>query len=113
MIKESNFQRINFKSYKSQNHIITSLQVIVLWINSFLFILVAGDKVVIRDWSTCNQDKPTLSKKRKYKADKMHFFKTSLCWFNAHHPDGCPRLASDCQFAHGEGELKKLSLPSR
>ncbi|XP_071791006.1 probable tRNA (uracil-O(2)-)-methyltransferase [Asterias amurensis] len=83
--------------------------------NSHQVFQVVGDKVVIRDWSTSNQDnKPTLSKKRKYKAsDKMHFFKTSLCWFNAHHPDGCPLLANDCQFAHGEGELKNPSLPSR
>jgi len=29
------------------------------------------------------------------------FKKTSLCWFDVNHPDGCPLPINDCNFAHG------------
>ena len=79
-----------------------------------LWISVSNSKVEIRDWSTLTPTQPTHSKKHKHKAnDNRQFLKTRLCWFNPHHPDGCPRLAGDCQFAHGAEELQKLSVSLR
>ncbi len=34
------------------------------------------------------------------------FLKTKLCWFDAQHPDGCPKSQSSCPFAHSAEELK-------
>ena len=33
-------------------------------------------------------------------------YKTRLCWFNSHHPDGCVLTAEECRYAHGEDELR-------
>lgn len=38
--------------------------------------------------------------------DKSDFVKTTMCWFNEHHPDGCPKSDCDCNYAHSESELR-------
>eukprot|EP00045_Choanoeca_perplexa_P010539 m.107468 g.107468 ORF g.107468 m.107468 type:complete len:104 (-) comp15314_c0_seq12:118-429(-) len=32
-------------------------------------------------------------------------FKRRPCWLYQHHPDGCPRVADECSFAHGADDL--------
>ncbi|XP_068132769.1 probable tRNA (uracil-O(2)-)-methyltransferase [Hyperolius riggenbachi] len=74
---------------------------------------VMNAKVSIRDWS---QDKQTTLKKHKAEAKKRllpDVLKTRLCWFYVHHPNGCPRAASQCPYAHGTEELRPSSLPER
>ena len=58
-------------------------------------------KVAIRDWaSSDHRHNPKQTK-------------TRLCWFYQEHPDGCPRKAEDCPFAHGEDELEQQERPTR
>ncbi|KAI8513219.1 tRNA methyltransferase 44 [Branchiostoma belcheri] len=77
-----------------------------------VFIL-RGDSVRLRDWSLeeAGADKSASSTnrrrgKKKKRTDRDLRVKTSLCWFYLHHPDGCPRLAQDCYYAHGQAELR-------
>lgn len=60
--------------------------------------------VRIRDWREerpWKQEEPEA--KRRPSSDT---FKTRICWFFAHHPDGCVLPADCCPFAHGPGELR-------
>ncbi|KAK7475025.1 hypothetical protein BaRGS_00033706 [Batillaria attramentaria] len=66
---------------------------------------VSGGKVHLRDFSIDNPwSKHVKAKSRKVDAASHH--KTTLCWFHDNHPDGCPRRAENCTFAHGTQELK-------
>nr|XP_025146341.1 probable tRNA (uracil-O(2)-)-methyltransferase isoform X2 [Bubalus bubalis] len=61
-------------------------------------------RVRIRDWREerpRKQEEPEA--KRRPSSDT---FKTRICWFFAHHPDGCVLPADCCPFAHGPGELR-------
>uniref|UniRef100_A0A8C6E6R9 tRNA (uracil-O(2)-)-methyltransferase n=1 Tax=Moschus moschiferus TaxID=68415 RepID=A0A8C6E6R9_MOSMO len=61
-------------------------------------------RVRIRDWreeKLQKQEEPEA--KRRPSSDT---FKTRICWFFAHHPDGCVLPADCCPFAHGPGELR-------
>ncbi|XP_040191299.1 probable tRNA (uracil-O(2)-)-methyltransferase [Rana temporaria] len=74
---------------------------------------VLNSRVSIRDWS---QDEQTPSNKNKAEAKKRllpDVLKTRLCWFYVNHPNGCPRAASKCPYAHGPGELRPSTLPDR
>ncbi|XP_069833461.1 probable tRNA (uracil-O(2)-)-methyltransferase [Dendropsophus ebraccatus] len=69
--------------------------------------------VSIRDWSQEAQtasDKHRTEAKRKLSADVL---KTRLCWFYANHPNGCPRAAVHCPYAHGAEELRPCSFPKK
>ncbi|KAG9479770.1 hypothetical protein GDO78_011681 [Eleutherodactylus coqui] len=69
--------------------------------------------VSIRDWSQETQttsDKHRTEAKRKLSADVL---KTRICWFYTHHPDGCPRTAIHCPYAHGAEELRPCTLPKK
>ncbi|EDV22469.1 uncharacterized protein TRIADDRAFT_2664, partial [Trichoplax adhaerens] len=60
--------------------------------------IVSGNKVKIRDWSSSEiSDHCCYSK---CKSEKEKLYKTKLCWFYTHHPDGCPLNASTCSYAH-------------
>lgn len=65
---------------------------------------VLNGRVRIRDW---REERPRkqeeLEAKRRLSPDT---FKTRICWFFAHHPDGCVLPADCCPFAHGPGELR-------
>ena len=71
----------------------------------------------LRNWSTVGSslqsDKykkkhvATDFKMRKKKNEQELLFKTKLCWFNDHHPQGCPRLSILCPYAHGKDELRQ------
>ncbi|KAL2779882.1 putative tRNA (uracil-O(2)-)-methyltransferase isoform 3, partial [Daubentonia madagascariensis] len=65
---------------------------------------VLNGRVHIRDW---REEK--LQKKKQPEAKRRLFsesFKTRLCWFFTHHPDGCALPSDGCPFAHGPGELR-------
>lgn len=65
---------------------------------------VLNGRVRIRDWREerpQKQEEPEA--KRRLSPDT---FKTRICWFFAHHPDGCVLPADCCPFAHGPGELR-------
>ncbi|XP_078681926.1 putative tRNA (uracil-O(2)-)-methyltransferase [Branchiostoma floridae x Branchiostoma belcheri] len=77
-----------------------------------VFIL-RGDSVRLRDWSLeeagAHKSAGSTNRRRgkkKKKTDRDLRVKTSLCWFYLHHPDGCPRLAQNCYYAHGQAELR-------
>ncbi|XP_076434847.1 putative tRNA (uracil-O(2)-)-methyltransferase [Babylonia areolata] len=66
---------------------------------------VSGGRVQLRDFSVDDPWSP-FSKARKARRSDPATRKVSLCWFHSNHPDGCPRTAANCSFAHGEGELR-------
>ncbi|XP_071110954.1 probable tRNA (uracil-O(2)-)-methyltransferase [Haliotis cracherodii] len=66
---------------------------------------VSGGRVRLRDFSQANPWSQSRKAKTKKLAAADHH-KTSLCWFHDKHPDGCPRSADKCDFAHGQQELR-------
>lgn len=74
-------------------------------------ISVSGGLVQLRDFTL--DDPFEGRRKRGNVADKSDFFKTSLCWFHDNHPDGCPREADRCLYAHGLTELKPKPLKEK
>uniref|UniRef100_A0A8D1WHB1 tRNA (uracil-O(2)-)-methyltransferase n=1 Tax=Sus scrofa TaxID=9823 RepID=A0A8D1WHB1_PIG len=65
---------------------------------------VVDGRVCIRDW---REERPR--KEKEPEAEQRLFsgaFKTRICWFFAHHPDGCVLPPDRCPFAHGPGELR-------
>nr|CAB3267262.1 probable tRNA (uracil-O(2)-)-methyltransferase [Phallusia mammillata] len=61
--------------------------------------------VSIRDWSDVDQSKH----RKKGKPSGQICVKTKLCWFHMNHPDGCPRSANKCSFAHGKEDQQFIS----
>ncbi|XP_006893727.1 PREDICTED: probable tRNA (uracil-O(2)-)-methyltransferase [Elephantulus edwardii] len=57
---------------------------------------VGNGQVRLRDW---REEQPLSS-------PDARTFKTRLCWFFMHHPDGCALPAPRCPFAHGPEELR-------
>lgn len=76
----------------------------------FLLHSVSGGKVQLRDFSVNNPwaHKPAAKARKK---DASLCYKTTLCWFHGNHPDGCPRQAEKCNFAHGFEELRPRVEP--
>ncbi|XP_072352018.1 probable tRNA (uracil-O(2)-)-methyltransferase isoform X2 [Scyliorhinus torazame] len=72
--------------------------------NNYQVFEVVHGNVQIRDWSKEKQTK-TMSSDTKRKSPS-EAFKTRLCWFFVNHPDGCPRAAEKCPFAHGIAEVR-------
>nr|XP_014710681.2 probable tRNA (uracil-O(2)-)-methyltransferase isoform X1 [Equus asinus]XP_044623831.1 probable tRNA (uracil-O(2)-)-methyltransferase isoform X1 [Equus asinus]XP_044623832.1 probable tRNA (uracil-O(2)-)-methyltransferase isoform X1 [Equus asinus] len=71
---------------------------------------VLDGRVHIRDW---REQKPPKKKQPEAKRKLVpEAFKTRVCWFFMHHPDGCALPSPCCPFAHGPGELR-LSLTAR
>ncbi|XP_038140877.1 probable tRNA (uracil-O(2)-)-methyltransferase [Cyprinodon tularosa] len=64
---------------------------------------VEGGTVYIRDWrdGAESQRRPATS----------GALKTRLCWFHAHHPQGCPLQEQNCNFAHGADDLRPSTRP--
>ena len=65
-------------------------------------LIVQGGTVEIRDW---REDSHCKKKDDKKQAGTQKYWKTKLCWFHRHHPDGCPLESKQCSFAHGMEEL--------
>nr|XP_054749079.1 probable tRNA (uracil-O(2)-)-methyltransferase [Lytechinus pictus] len=86
---------------------------------SHIFEIVGGN-VSMKDWcrlpppdtaDTAASPRGTSSKRASQQSEKKArerqlLYKTKLCWFHKHHPDGCPRVAEACPFAHGLEELR-------
>uniref|UniRef100_A0A0B7B3H1 tRNA (uracil-O(2)-)-methyltransferase n=2 Tax=Arion vulgaris TaxID=1028688 RepID=A0A0B7B3H1_9EUPU len=71
---------------------------------------VTGGFVQLRDFTVSDPWIGRKVKKVKNNRDLQDTRKTTLCWFDTHHPCGCPRTKENCQFAHGQDELRnKLS----
>ncbi|XP_032874784.1 probable tRNA (uracil-O(2)-)-methyltransferase [Amblyraja radiata] len=68
---------------------------------------VARGQVQIRDWTKEKQTKKQSPGARKMPLDTS---KSRLCWFFLNHPDGCPRNAEKCPFAHGTEELRPRTV---
>ncbi|XP_061001401.1 probable tRNA (uracil-O(2)-)-methyltransferase isoform X2 [Dama dama] len=65
---------------------------------------VLNGRVRIRDW---REERPRKQEEPEAKRGlSPDTFKTRICWFFAHHPDGCVLPADCCPFAHGPGELR-------
>ncbi|XP_055480254.1 probable tRNA (uracil-O(2)-)-methyltransferase [Psammomys obesus] len=77
--------------------------------NSHQVFEVLNGRVHIRDWRRELQREKLPEAKRSLSAE---VFKTRMCWFFAHHPDGCILPAAHCPFAHGPEELR-LSRTSK
>ncbi|XP_020020922.2 probable tRNA (uracil-O(2)-)-methyltransferase isoform X1 [Castor canadensis] len=71
--------------------------------NSHQVFKVLNGRVHIRDWRQELQKEKRPAAKRSLSSEA---FKTRLCWFFTHHPDGCVLPSSCCPFAHGPGELQ-------
>ncbi|NXG27448.1 TRM44 methyltransferase, partial [Dromaius novaehollandiae] len=72
--------------------------------NSHQVFEVLNGRVHIRDWrkkKPSRKNKPEV--KRRLSAEA---FKTRLCWFFIHHPDGCSLPSESCPYAHGTEELR-------
>ncbi|XP_043429027.1 probable tRNA (uracil-O(2)-)-methyltransferase isoform X2 [Prionailurus bengalensis] len=72
---------------------------------------VRSGRVHLRDWR-----EERLRKQRQPEAKRRLFseaFKTRLCWFFSHHPDGCALPSDCCPFAHGPEELRPAQTPGR
>lgn len=72
--------------------------------NSHQVFEVLNGRVHIRDWRA-----EKLPKEKHPEAKRTLLsgaFKTRLCWFFTHHPDGCVLPSHCCPFAHGPGELR-------
>ncbi|XP_032623114.2 putative tRNA (uracil-O(2)-)-methyltransferase isoform X2 [Chelonoidis abingdonii] len=69
---------------------------------------VLNGRVHIRDWreeKALKRTKPEV--KRGFSAEA---FKTRLCWFFTHHPDGCSLTSESCPYAHGTEELRQSQI---
>ena len=64
---------------------------------------VLNGRVHIRDWRRELQREKPPEAERSLPAE---VFKTRICWFFTHHPDGCVLPAARCPFAHGREELR-------
>ncbi|KAM9580403.1 putative tRNA (uracil-O(2)-)-methyltransferase isoform 4-T4 [Guaruba guarouba] len=66
---------------------------------------VLNGRVHIRDW---RKEKPSRKTKPEVKRRlSSEAFKTRLCWFFIHHPDGCSLPSESCPYAHGTEELRQ------
>ncbi|KAF6133480.1 tRNA methyltransferase 44-like protein [Phyllostomus discolor] len=75
-----------------------------------VFEVVSGS-VRLRDWrEEMRREEQRPAAKRRLSSEA---FKTRLCWFFAHHPDGCALPSARCPFAHGPGELRPPPAPRR
>lgn len=60
----------------------------------------------LRNWANVLQHGPRKPAKPRSVRDANILVKTKLCWFHSHHPQGCPRNAENCPYAHGREELR-------
>ncbi|XP_020847928.1 putative tRNA (uracil-O(2)-)-methyltransferase isoform X1 [Phascolarctos cinereus] len=69
---------------------------------------VVNGRVYIRDWrEEKNAKKKQPEAKRRLSSEA---FKTRLCWFFMHHPNGCSLTSQSCSYAHGTQELRPSQM---
>ncbi|XP_004459563.2 probable tRNA (uracil-O(2)-)-methyltransferase [Dasypus novemcinctus] len=79
--------------------------------NSHQVFAVVNGRVRIRDWrEEAPPGRPQPEAKRR---PSPGAFKTRVCWFFSHHPDGCALPSDRCPFAHGPGELRPSQSTKR
>ncbi|EHB03682.1 Putative tRNA (uracil-O(2)-)-methyltransferase [Heterocephalus glaber] len=71
---------------------------------------VLDGRVHIRDWRRELQREKHPEAKR---GPSSEAFKTRICWFFTHHPDGCVLPSTSCPFAHGPQELRPPRPPKK
>ena len=63
----------------------------------------------LRNWSitSASLQSDKYKKQEQWKRnDRDVLCKTKPCWFYDHHPQGCPRTAVSCPYAHGKEEIR-------
>nr|XP_056711496.1 probable tRNA (uracil-O(2)-)-methyltransferase [Euleptes europaea] len=96
--------RLNEETLKSLRNEYGGLQTL-LRNNHQVFEVLSG-RVHIRDW---REEKLPSKKKPGMQAGQrvsLKATKTRLCWFDIHHPQGCPMTAECCSYAHSIEELR-------
>ncbi|XP_074132968.1 putative tRNA (uracil-O(2)-)-methyltransferase [Sminthopsis crassicaudata] len=73
--------------------------------NSHQIFEVVNGRVYIRDWREEKTAKKNQSEAKRRLSSEA--FKTRLCWFFMHHPDGCSLTSESCPYAHGTQELRQ------
>ena len=81
----------------------------ISFVVTMLFSCAVADGVVqMKDWT---QESPGPRRKKRDSARKQRIsqalWKTSMCWFSLHHPDGCPVPMEQCPYAHISDELRE------
>ncbi|XP_059022202.1 probable tRNA (uracil-O(2)-)-methyltransferase isoform X2 [Mustela lutreola] len=72
---------------------------------------VVNGRVHIRDWREKKLQRQLHSEAKRRLCSEA--FKTRMCWFYSHHPDGCVLPSDSCPFAHGPAELRPPQTPKR
>ncbi|KAM8970368.1 probable tRNA (uracil-O(2)-)-methyltransferase isoform X2 [Sarcophilus harrisii] len=76
--------------------------------NSHQIFEVVNGRVYIRDWREEKTAKKNQSEAKRRLSSEA--FKTRLCWFFMHHPDGCSLTSESCPYAHGTQELRQSQI---
>uniref|UniRef100_A0A8C6VMT4 tRNA (uracil-O(2)-)-methyltransferase n=1 Tax=Naja naja TaxID=35670 RepID=A0A8C6VMT4_NAJNA len=67
-------------------------------------------KVCIRDWREEERPRKQLRARPARARLPSEATKTRLCWFDRHHPQGCPLPSTSCPYAHGSAELNQRRI---
>ncbi|ETE61930.1 putative tRNA (uracil-O(2)-)-methyltransferase [Ophiophagus hannah] len=67
-------------------------------------------KVCIRDWREEERPRKQLRARLARARLPSEAMKTRLCWFDRHHPQGCPLPSTSCPYAHGSAELNQRRI---
>ncbi|GAB1607226.1 probable tRNA (uracil-O(2)-)-methyltransferase [Argonauta hians] len=90
-------------SQETLNHLKTENGGLQTLLRNFSHIFhVVSSTVRLRDYTQPWQPRRKIKQKNTERS-----YKTLLCWFHNNHPDGCPVSREECNFAHGEEDLKE------
>ncbi|XP_039191818.1 probable tRNA (uracil-O(2)-)-methyltransferase [Crotalus tigris] len=73
--------------------------------NNYQVFKVQHGKVCIRNWR--EEERPRKQRRARLPSEAT---KTRLCWFDQHHPQGCPLPSASCSYAHGATELNQRRI---
>ncbi|XP_077157724.1 putative tRNA (uracil-O(2)-)-methyltransferase isoform X2 [Paroedura picta] len=73
--------------------------------NHQVFEVLSG-RVHIRDWREAKQSSKRKPSTPAEQGVPSGATKTRLCWFDMHHPHGCPLTSECCSYAHGIADLR-------
>ncbi|KAM3831545.1 putative tRNA (uracil-O(2)-)-methyltransferase isoform 3-T3 [Vipera latastei] len=73
--------------------------------NNYQVFKVHRGRVRIRDWR--QEERPRKQTGARLPSEAT---KTRLCWFDQHHPQGCPLPSASCSYAHGTTELNQRRI---
>ncbi|XP_034291883.1 probable tRNA (uracil-O(2)-)-methyltransferase [Pantherophis guttatus] len=78
--------------------------------NNYQVFKVQHGKVRIRDWREEERPRKQLRGRQTRARLPSEATKTRLCWFDRHHPQGCPLPLASCPYAHGTAELNERRI---